>query len=325
MLRHTQAEAKPSGCILCGRQSTSFCNSHSVPRMILKNISDNGKVLQANALVGLEILDTEKGVNNSGTFHIICNDCDSQYFRNYEDPRRLEQYPDDIIMAEIALKNSLIQLGKRKQEVELYKELEKMGIFTGMNIINTIHSLDIKEYTEEIIFYKRIIDENIKNGFQVLFWKELPYKTPIAAQSGIALEKDMEGAIVNNIADLSESIRIQNIHIGIFPMEKKTIVLVFYHKRDKKYRKLRHQIKVLSDDTALMYINWLVIKYTENYYLSKGVRKIIESNAKIQELSRENNGAPNLGMVDLLSWINYKPIEMDEIPNLLSQKYAVEG
>lgn len=107
MLRRTQTASKPNSCILCGKEKTSYCNSHSVPRMVLKNIAENGVVLQANALLDVEITDTEKGLNNSGTFHNICNDCDERYFRDYENPDTLNETPNDKILAEIGLKNSL--------------------------------------------------------------------------------------------------------------------------------------------------------------------------------------------------------------------------
>lgn len=37
-------------------------------------------------LFDLEVLDLNKVVNNSGTFHIICNNCDNKYFKDYENP-----------------------------------------------------------------------------------------------------------------------------------------------------------------------------------------------------------------------------------------------
>ena len=125
LLREAQKDSKPEKCILCGKNQTSFCNSHSVPQMILKNIADNGKVLQANVLFDLEVLDLDKGVNNSGTFHIICNDCDNKYFNDYENPIALLNKPTDKMLAEIALKDTLIQLDKRDQELKLFQNAQK--------------------------------------------------------------------------------------------------------------------------------------------------------------------------------------------------------
>ena len=41
-MRKIQVETKPEKCILCGKEQTSFCNSHSVPKMVLKNIAKAG-------------------------------------------------------------------------------------------------------------------------------------------------------------------------------------------------------------------------------------------------------------------------------------------
>lgn len=99
LLSKARNSAKPEKCILCGKDQTSFCNSHSVPQLALKNIAENGKVLHASVLMGIDVIDIEKGVNNSGTF--------------------------DKMHVEIAVKNILLQLSKRGQEKELYRELQK--------------------------------------------------------------------------------------------------------------------------------------------------------------------------------------------------------
>lgn len=70
LLRKIQEESKPDTCIICGKKQTSFCNSHSVPRMVIKNIADNGRLYHANKLIDMPIVDTGKGVNNSVTFHL---------------------------------------------------------------------------------------------------------------------------------------------------------------------------------------------------------------------------------------------------------------
>jgi len=125
LLSEARKAAKPDKCILCGEKQTSFCNSHSVPQLSLRNITDNGKVLHASALMGIDIIDIEKGVNNSGTFHFICNSCDGTFFQDYENEQNLKSKPSDKVLAEIAVKNFLLQLSKRTQEEELYKELQR--------------------------------------------------------------------------------------------------------------------------------------------------------------------------------------------------------
>ncbi len=160
LLRKVQTESKPEYCILCGSRATSFCNSHSVPRLVLKKIANEGVLLQSNSLFGLDLVDVEKGVNNSGTFHIICKECDNKFFRDYEDLDKLKSTPDDIMLAEIALKDALLQYSKRIIEIKAYQELQqKQSMFENPEALFQIQELDIRDYKEEIQFYKNIIEK----------------------------------------------------------------------------------------------------------------------------------------------------------------------
>ena len=325
MMRQAEINSKSDSCIICGRKATSFCNSHSVPKMVLKNIAENGKILQSNSIVGVEMIDIEKGINNSGTFHYICNDCDSKYFQDYEDPDNLKCHPSDKMMAEIALKDSLIQLWKRMQEMEIFKKAKESGRFHNPGLYEHSKKLDIQESRAEIDFYKDIIENDKQNGFQILFWSILPFKSHIAAESGLALSEDMTGHQVNNLYDFRPNVRIQNMHICVFPLKHETVVLAFYHKRDKKYQALRHQFNSSSREAVLKYLNWLIFKYTENYFLSRDVRKLIEENEKLQELSQENAGYPHMGVVTPFTLLaGYQSVNKDDIPNFLSPSLMME-
>lgn len=69
MLSEARKKAKPPKCILCRKEQSSFCNSHSVPQMCLRPIADRGKVLHASLAMGFDIgvVDLDGGVNKSGT------------------------------------------------------------------------------------------------------------------------------------------------------------------------------------------------------------------------------------------------------------------
>ena len=327
LLSTARNNAKPDKCILCGKPQTSFCNSHSVPQLSLKNIAENGKVLHASLLMGIDVIDIEKGVNNSGTFHFICNDCDGKFFQDYENEQNLKSSPTDKMLAEIAVKNLLLHLSKRGQEKKLYRELqEEFHTYTNLENLEGIKELDVRDYTEELQFHKDIADKNISGGYQILYWSVLPYKVPIATQSAIALSKDLEGNEINNIFDMSESVRMQFMHLAILPLKEESVVLVFYHKRDKLYRKLRHQINSLSEQKVLQFLNYIIFAYTENYFISKTIQSTIESNEKLIELGQENSGYPNMGFLepDNLFGMGYQPIGMDEIPNFLAPDWAVK-
>lgn len=105
LLSKARKEAKLQKCFYCGKQVTSFCNSHSVPAFCLKNIETKGEVYHSNILVNIPLIDFERGINNSGTFHIICRDCDSKIFQQYEEPNNYNNEPTPQMIAQIAMKN----------------------------------------------------------------------------------------------------------------------------------------------------------------------------------------------------------------------------
>jgi hypothetical protein len=214
-LKSIQQDSKPDKCILCGKHKTSFCNSHSVPRMCLKNIAVDGKVLQANGLVGADIIDVEKGINNSGTFHFICNECDSKVFQDYENPDVwTDVAPTDRVLAQIALKDVLLMLSKRNMETLLWQRAAEMSNIGGMDYMRTVQELDIRDFTEEMELYKGITAET-NEQFKVVFYEKLPYTVPIATQVELVLDKDFEGNEINEIFNVSEDVRIQNLHISM--------------------------------------------------------------------------------------------------------------
>lgn len=326
LFKEARKNARPKTCILCGKSNTGFCNSHSVPQMSLSNIADNGKILQASALLGIEAIDFEKGVNNSGTFHFICRECDGTFFQDYENESNLLRPPTDKMLAEIAVKNFLLQLSKRGIEEEVAKELQKQfAAFENLQDILEIKELDVQDYQEELEFHKKIVDKGLTDGYQVLFWKVLPYRVPIAMQSAIALDKDMNGKIINDIYDMSPSTKMQYMHLAILPLKRESVVLSFYHKKDKLYRNLRHQINSSSEQKVLQFLNYLIFEHTENIFISKTVQTEIETNDKLALIMRESNQNPMLGHLsaDNLFGIGYQPVRMDEIPNFLSIEWAV--
>ena len=219
ILKRAKNTAKPEKCIMCGKPQTSYCNSHLISQMVLKTIADNGKLLHPNALMGIEILDIEKGINNAGTFHFICRKCDSELFQDYENPDKMKTYPTDIMMAEIALKNMLLMLSKRNEEKEIFNIIQnEMNGFENKKVLNEIQGLDTQEYLDDLDLYKQIIENNSKGCFQILYWNKLPFIVPLAAQSPVAVYKDMYGDIINDVYDTNPNCHMQNLHLCVFPI-----------------------------------------------------------------------------------------------------------
>lgn len=313
---------------MCGKEQSSFCNSHSVPQMCLRPIADKGKVLYASSAMGFDtgVVDVDGGVNNSGTFNYICRECDAKFFQDYENPDNIIQPPTDKILAEIAVKNMLLQLNKRANEQELIPVLQReLGMYENPDDLSKIKTLDQKEY-EEVLFHQGIVKNNKLGEYQILFRKVLPYKVPIAAQSAIVLPYDMEGNILNEIYNLDESVRMQYMHIAVLPLKDVSVVLAFYHKRDKLYRKLRHQINSSSQEKVLQYINYLIFEYTENVYFSKKIEAELKNNKMIEKVSQEANGLPTFGHLSVYNMfgMDYEAVKPEDIPNFLDENWAIK-
>ncbi len=328
MLSEAREKSKPQVCILCGKKQTSFCNSHSVPKMVLRAIADNGKVLLASSVMGIdkEIHNIEDGVNASGTFHYICRECDGTFFQDYENESNIVMPPSDKMLSEIAVKNFLLQLSKRAVERKLQViQQRELNAFINLQLMKDIKDMDYAEFEEEVKFHKRIADNNMIGQYHILFWKVLPYTVPIATQSLLLLNKDLEGVEVNNPYDMNPNVRMQYLHLAIFPLDGQSVIVLFHHKRDKAYRRLGHQLNSMAEGEVFKYINYLVFKYTENYYISKKIENEINTNESLQELSQEYNEFPSLGMLGENNNYGkgYTPIGRDEIPNFLSPEWAV--
>ena len=80
-IKEARSRSKPAKCPLCNKQLGKTCNSHSIPQMILKTIETNGHFYNKNKVDNMMFFDSELGMNNTGTFHYICNSCDSTFFQ----------------------------------------------------------------------------------------------------------------------------------------------------------------------------------------------------------------------------------------------------
>lgn len=161
---------------------------------------------------------------------------------------------------------------------------------------------------------------------ELIFWKKLQYITPIAFQGHIALYGDLKGNIINDIYNKSSNYIIENINICIFPLETETIVMMFISKENKKYYEFIKQFKQLSDQNKLNLIAFIIINYSEDFFISQDASKKILNNV-ILEMSVKNT--TNIIALDEKMLKEIKEIKRHElmnyksIPNLLDERYAL--
>lgn len=327
ILSSAASNAKPEKCYYCGNVCKSFCNSHSLPEFFMRNIAENGKIFYSNSVLGIPIKKEVLGVKEAGTFHILCRECDSKIFQEYENKENYQEVPTQKMLAQIDMKNSLKNIGKRRLELEIYKGMaikfpELQCICEGRT---SVAKMDLPEYENS---FKRAKKQDLKSNFEnyyVGFYTKLPYVAPMAFQGTVALIADFESNTINNIYNYKTSYVIQHLNIVVFPHEAETTVMLFIDHKNQRYKRFFKQLRKLPLDKQLSTINYIIFAYSEDYFLSpllpKNVRNELSSVA-----GKTSEGLSVLPsseeLIDCAKDI-YNYDEAENIPNLLSVEYSL--
>lgn len=78
------------------------------------------------------------------------------------------QHPTDKMLAEIAVKNFLLQLSKRSVEMKLWNIIQQdFNTFENFEEGMDIKKMDFSEFESEMLFHKNIADKNESGGYQI--------------------------------------------------------------------------------------------------------------------------------------------------------------
>ncbi len=319
----SRKSSKSGKCLYCKKATTSYCNSHSIPASFLKNIAKNGKLLTHGGLIDLPLLNAESGVNQAGTFHIICRDCDSKIFSDYENKATYDSDIKQKTLAQIAMKNYLKTVSQRAFEIAYNEHLaDDSGI--DLSSTNNIKDLDLKENVRGFERAKKVDLKCVQDEYYLFFYEKLSYVVPIAFQHKIALAVDLEGNVINNLYNHNPKYKMQHLHLAVFPLEDTSIVMMFIDKKDTRYRQFIRQFNTLSLEDKLALSNYIIFLYSEDLFLSTSLDETIINDEKLKYVSGGLGfGLPGLGgsAIDLLK-DNYSLAGFKDIPSLLSPKHS---
>ncbi|MGO5318546.1 hypothetical protein [Bifidobacterium boum] len=294
-------------CMICNTafgtrgSSSSVCLSHSIPQHSLRTISTCGKLYNINKLVNFSIRKEEQGTKISGTFRLICRDCDSSVFREYE---QFENYTNNFsnncystvvqqILNEIALKNYLSAIyNNESSSAPIRFLLQNTNSYNisydcARNLKSWLSysSNDLRVFNNNFMETKRYLNKTLMNTYSIIYYKRVDKKLPIAMQGVFTPEKAFDGTFINNYH--IENAAIQDAHICILPSNDFSIVLLF---TKKKYGNVKHAFKIirnLRDDEAIKAIIALGLSYLDNVYLSPKIPKTITQDSYLRELAGE--------------------------------------
>lgn len=343
-MRDVRSEIKTGQCLYCKKTVGSFCNSHNVPRFCLENIGIDGEVAGINSILNLPKMGVSagkktQGINEAGTFSLICRACDSSIFQDYENPNNYEsgKVPTQRMLAQIAMKNYLKFIYKRKMEIAMMQHaLEKVSEYgseydLGIDILSkefaarkATSEIDLESYFQCFERAKKNIEKENKRGYFLFYYKLLDYVTPVAIQTPITVAIDLNGNVINDIFNMDPNYQPSDLHLCVFPLKDTTAVIIFFEEGEKKYSKFRKQFKKLDDESKLGVINYLIFLYTEDYFLAKELSDKID----ISLFNEVANQTPNVwgttpivetsvlsNSFDLSNW--------NRIPNVLEKQYKL--
>lgn len=284
LLKQARTNAKHDSCLLCGKKVDGFCNSHAIPQMCLKNIASDGKLDSIFSFLDSDVFDRDTGINNAGTFHIICNDCDNRSFQKYENVKSYIHNPQDDIelINQIALKTILRDIYKHELELEMFKLMPDFArknsknpliTFAASKVIDSqieARKLDLDECYKALEKCKNSIKKQ-SPWLDVLMFEKLNYVVPIAYQGMIPLTTGFDQEIINNKFSYEYGYNLEYIHIVVLPFEKNSIVCLLMDKENTRYKQFSKRFIKLLKTPKIHCISYLLFLYCEDYYFSKHI------------------------------------------------------
>lgn len=328
LIKESKQQAKRQECLWCGKKITDFCNSHSVPQFVLKNIDAEGKLDYYNSLIGIPLLNGEKGIKEAGTFKLLCKSCDGKIFQDYESPDNLSKEPTEIMLEEIALKDILFILNKRFLEIELFNNMKKQYRMPyPYDAKQNVNYLDERDFWWDFIRVKNMIQNKSSSKFKLIFWKKLPYIIPVAFQGLISLYGDLKGDIVTDIYSHDRDKIIEHMHICLFPLESCSVVFAFYHENDNEYDTIAKQLQKLELEDLLQAISYIVFANSEDMLIAKKFphrtyfkNEVLKVLLQTNEIWADNECEAEYKKNNLR---NQLKMHYQEFPKILSERYAV--
>lgn len=329
LLKQAKTQAKQNTCYICKKQSTSFCNSHTIPQFCLRNIAKDGKVYCLNAILELPLLKEDKGINESGTFHLICRDCDSKVFSDYENPDNYNNKLTTKMLAQMEIKNNLKNISKRLIELHLYDLMLGIGVPDyWVELKKRVSDMDLKEYNACFENGLKRNKKPFEGDYYVPIHIELPYTIPIAFQGAIALFNDLGGNPINEVHNLDPKYVIESVYLSVLPLKDKSVIIMFIKNGVKRYSRFFKQMNKLTEAEQLSVLNYIVFAYCEDYFISPDIskdslEKFIQIAGQTTDGLLTSDHQPNLDEVfDKISPI-YNYDDRQNIPNLFLEEYKI--
>ena len=251
--------------LICKKECSSFCDSHSIPKFVLNSIATDGKLLTGNSFMSKPI-GKPTGKGNTFVFSCICQDCDSKYFQDYEHIEKITKSVTNVSLNEISMKNYLRYAYKQYRCAQFYKKIldeiylkpEERYFFENQSFLL---EKDVDETITKVIKYSKKKEDR---NFYLIDEINLNYKSQIAYQGFITLVWGFD-KLVNNIFNYDDSYQMQQLGVCVFPFNTETKILLFCEEGSTRLRDFYKKYRKLSLSEKLYVINYMILLYEEDW------------------------------------------------------------
>lgn len=310
---------KGTNCALCGKSCTSFCNSHTIPRFVIKNIAQNGKVYYPSMTMDnidlktkLNVFKANPGVEETLTFDSICRECDNAVFSCVESEEVLENEFDAKVLNLYALKVLLhAQYSKIRNANFLNVGAEKHQMSDIANIISMPWVFDMIESTREIEDYKSAMKNNTYIKHKIIIDKIIDKKTDFCCTTELTLPFSYKGKRINNLCDIDNyAKRFGGIYTLVLPMNNnKTRIVMYYRRKYSSFDTVKEEFSNMNLEEQLQAISNLLLIYTEEFVYNDNILPNIKLANEI--IADEIVNDPNVNnYLRKIEWLNNKKINM---------------
>ncbi len=274
-------------CYYCGKVCSSFQNSHSIPRFILGNLNSNNLYGNIFSLSNIEFMKGHTGINQAGSFYLLCEHCEKELFKYYEDKTVIENFNenDQKLLKSIALKNYLFQIYKAILNLSLiasgYKKCKKNDIpeslINGFRFNIGVNLSNLDTYEKVIQYDKHYFNKDI---YKTISFIKLNYTVPIAMQTSFSIYKS-----INGVSLFYENTQVfEPYNLFIFPLKDSSIIALFGYKYSKNTDLLLEEFRLLSDSETLKLINYITFAFCEEYYVNESIVGSLRKTPQLKKL-----------------------------------------
>ena len=239
-----------------------------------------------------------------------------------------KEHPTDKMIAQIALKNHMRFIGKRRFEISLYNNMKeefskksaRNHLLDGyIDDMLRVANLDLLEYIRDFKHCKKIIEKEWLNEHYLFYYEKLDYTVPIAFQGEVCLNFDFLGHPINDIYNKSKDYKLQTLHISIFPIESQSIIMLFTKNGNKRLRQFYKQYSSLEHKDKLSAINFIIFSLSEDVFMSKSLHDRFMENDSLKRVAgltsiqfSEKNNISQEGLTE-----EFDLSKRNDIPNFL--------